>query len=56
MAAGFGSMGAAVAYASTARLKAIRGAIMISAGVVLLLLLGGMLFFKRMERYFADVL
>jgi lipopolysaccharide transport system permease protein len=32
------------------------GAIMISAGVVLMLLLGGMLFFKRMECYFADVL
>ena len=30
--------------------------IMISAGVVLMLLLGGMFFFKRMERYFADVL
>jgi lipopolysaccharide transport system permease protein len=32
------------------------GTIMISACTVLLLLLGGMLFFKRMERYFADVL
>jgi lipopolysaccharide transport system permease protein len=32
------------------------GAIMISACVVLMLLLGGMFFFKRMERYFADVL
>ena len=32
------------------------GAIMISACVVLLVLLGGILFFKRMERYFADVL
>ena len=32
------------------------GAIMISAGVVLILLLGGTFFFKRMERYFADVL
>ena len=32
------------------------GAIMISTGVVLMLLLGGMFFFKRMERYFADVL
>ena len=32
------------------------GAIMISACVVLILLLGGMVFFKRMERYFADVL
>jgi lipopolysaccharide transport system permease protein len=32
------------------------GAIMISASVVLMLLLGGTFFFKRMERYFADVL
>ena len=32
------------------------GAIMISACVVLLVLLGGIFFFKRMERYFADVL
>jgi len=32
------------------------GPIMISACVVLILLLGGMFFFKRMERYFADVL
>jgi lipopolysaccharide transport system permease protein len=32
------------------------GAIMLSACVVLMLLLGGMFFFKRMERYFADVL
>jgi lipopolysaccharide transport system permease protein len=32
------------------------GAIMFSTGVVLMLLLGGMFFFKRMERYFADVL
>jgi len=32
------------------------GAIMISACVVLMLLLGGVFFFKRMERYFADIL
>ena len=32
------------------------GAIVISACAVLLLVIGGMLFFKRMERYFADVL
>jgi len=32
------------------------GAIMISACVVLMLLLGGVFFFKRMERYFTDVL
>jgi lipopolysaccharide transport system permease protein len=32
------------------------GAIIISTCVVLILLLGGMFFFKRMERYFADVL
>ena len=32
------------------------GAILISACVVLILLLGGVFFFKRMERYFADVL
>ena len=32
------------------------GAIMISTCVVLLLLLGGVVYFKRMERYFADVL
>jgi len=32
------------------------GAIMISACVVLMLLLGGIFFFKRMERYFVDVL
>jgi lipopolysaccharide transport system permease protein len=32
------------------------GTIMISACVVLMLLLGGVFFFKRIERYFADVL
>jgi lipopolysaccharide transport system permease protein len=32
------------------------GIILISACIVLMLLLGGMFFFKRMERYFADIL
>jgi lipopolysaccharide transport system permease protein len=31
------------------------GMILVSAWVVVLLLLGGLLYFKRMEQYFADV-